>query len=983
MNNSPAGRLVVSGRAVVYAHTVLGYAAFLSALVVGIHLHYRRIVKNGVAGYPYEWWPSVSATIGDWFPERNLFQIIVAVTSGPRFLLVALCALQALNISVSRGASVFTVGVLRTLSCGGWMFVTSSDHGLAHDVGMAAYLVFTPIWMILCSTSLGGGDAVAHRRAQRLRAFAALIFYACVPFMIYYYIQHKVKRVPGAYSIYAIFEWTLVLMDVLFDHAASWDVSNFEVELSRRAGASVVDAKPSSAVGAGTVRSGGAGGGDAKIPHTEISSTESSCQKCAAVRTALSFVARIYLSFITWSAWAVLPSTIFYFSVSNMGVEGHELFIASQVIALGLLVATPLGRLLNVASFRKTWVQIALWYTVLFALPVYMSRAAPFPRLLCAAMSAGISTICSAFDAARAWENGTLVEHAVVSLLGLVALTVAKYWNHGNSPVWPYLDETNGGWQLLFFHIGVVAAVLLLWQPKVQAVNTRGAQSWGSFFVSAAALGAWLIETHTLLSDSGTMIVWGWAGYPVNGPIPVEHGAFIVAALAVSTLVALYRPGVFTRPFTFAINGAATFALLKFDGWPSFAGAVVIALTLPGMVVPLLHGAMRHSPIAVLFVTWLVYTVLEFLGVLTVAYAFLPGAHVMREHTGAMLLAQHVLIGAGILNARGVQAKVPQRLFRRVACIVTLALAGAAAFVPVFRHVPETSIAPHYPEDRVLTAGIWTVHFGFDQSMRDSSRRMADILKTLKMDMVGLLETDLHRPCFGNRDLTQYLAQELQMYVDIGPSPKKHTWGAVLLSKFPIINSTHHLLPSPHGELAPAIHAVVDIFGVHTHVIVSHNGQEEDRLDRTLQTTEVARILREAYPHPAIFLGYVVTKPHAPRPNPYKILFEDGRIHDVNPKDGDRWCQYLGFRGLERVGYARVSRYTVTDTELQTFKLRVPTEPIDPDRDVRPIHLHHNSAPNARWWYPRSLIKSGILLNETHKYAPYMYPQYFDAEPQQ
>lgn len=49
------------------------------------------------------------------------------------------------------------------------------------------------------------------------------------------------------------------------------------------------------------------------------------------------------------------------------------------------------------------------------------------------------------------------------------------------------------------------------------------------------------------------------------------------------------------------------------------------------------------------------------------------------------------------------------------------------------------------------------------------------------------------------------------MYADLGPSPKKHTWGAVLLSKFPIINSTHHLLPSPHGEIAPAIHAVLDI----------------------------------------------------------------------------------------------------------------------------------------------------------------------------
>ena len=72
--------------------------------------------------------------------------------------------------------------------------------------------------------------------------------------------------------------------------------------------------------------------------------------------------------------------------------------------------------------------------------------------------------------------------------------------------------------------------------------------------------------------------------------------------------------------------------------------------------------------------------------------------------------------------------------------------------------------------------------------------------------------------------MTQFLAEDLGMYVDYGPGPNKHTWGAALLSKFPIINSTHHLLPSPVGELAPAIHATLDVYGQYVDVIVSHNG---------------------------------------------------------------------------------------------------------------------------------------------------------------
>lgn len=45
------------------------------------------------------------------------------------------------------------------------------------------------------------------------------------------------------------------------------------------------------------------------------------------------------------------------------------------------------------------------------------------------------------------------------------------------------------------------------------------------------------------------------------------------------------------------------------------------------------------------------------------------------------------------------------------------------------------------------------------------------------------------------------------------------------IEQFPIIKSTHHLLPSPDGELAPAIHAVLDVFGTPVNVIVVHNGQ--------------------------------------------------------------------------------------------------------------------------------------------------------------
>jgi endonuclease/exonuclease/phosphatase family metal-dependent hydrolase len=103
---------------------------------------------------------------------------------------------------------------------------------------------------------------------------------------------------------------------------------------------------------------------------------------------------------------------------------------------------------------------------------------------------------------------------------------------------------------------------------------------------------------------------------------------------------------------------------------------------------------------------------------------------------------------------------------------------------------------------------------------------------------------------------TQHISHALKMpYIDLGPGPHKNTWGAAVISKFPILRSTHHLLPSPSGELAPAIYATLDVYGVEVDVVVAHNGQEEDPVDRQLQSIELGRLMEESWPKPTLFLG--------------------------------------------------------------------------------------------------------------------------------
>jgi len=58
---------------------------------------------------------------------------------------------------------------------------------------------------------------------------------------------------------------------------------------------------------------------------------------------------------------------------------------------------------------------------------------------------------------------------------------------------------------------------------------------------------------------------------------------------------------------------------------------------------------------------------------------------------------------------------------------------------------------------------------------------------------------------------------------------------------------------------------------------------------------------------------------------PYEIMVTDGRVHDINKDDTDRWCEYIFYRGLHRTAYARVSRGSVTDTELQVGQFAIPS----------------------------------------------------------
>jgi len=111
---------------------------------------------------------------------------------------------------------------------------------------------------------------------------------------------------------------------------------------------------------------------------------------------------------------------------------------------------------------------------------------------------------------------------------------------------------------------------------------------------------------------------------------------------------------------------------------------------------------------------------------------------------GRVLFAQVVLFFPFFSSATNDKPSAP--ISRTKASYVYILLALVSVFsglVTLFRF-PPSGLQPFKQGPRIIQAGIWTVHFGFDNEGHDSQRGIRNLVRDMQLDIVGLLETDLH-----------------------------------------------------------------------------------------------------------------------------------------------------------------------------------------------------------------------------------------------
>lgn len=354
-------------------------------------------------------------------------------------------------------------------------------------------------------------------------------------------------------------------------------------------------------------------------------------------------------------------------------------------------------------------------------------------------------------------------------------------------------------------------------QPTVVA---GGERNW---LLSAIPLGSLIFSLHSLLSDSSTMIAWSWTGFvdrKPRGPQPHFQGSITLIAqslgLLVATLLASRKSNILTHPVWFIYGACSSFVMYWYRDWVGYTGGLNLAVFLMSIIPQILEGAASASAGRVAktyFTAWLVTCLLDLADVWTVAYAFVPGGVFLRERTNvyvitafrttpclirtpfSVLFAQMACLALAFDWPRMKKRQIPANLSALAESFsrTLLALLCISSVLVTLYRWPSTPPRPYHPGARIVTAGVWTLHFGIDNEGRDSQRRVRDLIRfvepddlttayisisDMQLDVVGLLETDLNvsilfqcpafsvlnfrqRIVFGNRDLTRVITEEL------------------------------------------------------------------------------------------------------------------------------------------------------------------------------------------------------------------------------
>ncbi|XP_023339380.1 post-GPI attachment to proteins factor 2 [Eurytemora carolleeae] len=222
----------------------LPFFAFLFCISYSFFNHYDWVTKTHCNVWNIA--PSISASIGHFTPQKYVWKLCIALHSAPRLLLCQMYHTYMFK-NIIREKTVqqmallsCTFNVAEVFSLLLLSLVPSIEDFSLHKLSFSSFLFFS-VGYISSSyyllrtcrvTSLNSWE----RKSMIYKKRILTANFLAIGFAMYFYWRHNTYCEPGIYSVFSLFEYTVVLSNMGYHFTSFWDFYNVYISLGTEFG---------------------------------------------------------------------------------------------------------------------------------------------------------------------------------------------------------------------------------------------------------------------------------------------------------------------------------------------------------------------------------------------------------------------------------------------------------------------------------------------------------------------------------------------------------------------------------------------------------------------------------------------------------------------------------------------------------------------------------------------------------------------------
>ncbi|XP_023023985.1 post-GPI attachment to proteins factor 2 [Leptinotarsa decemlineata] len=177
----------------------------------------------------YNMLPSISAAIGNFSPQREIWQSAIAIHAVPRFYIAFeylnhhCSVLPPQDIWIAQVA--FSLNLIENIALVLLSFFTSSQSYAVHEKAFVTFIIGSEMYMIL-TCFLQGRFKKQSRISLKWKKRFLIMNMAGIVASVYFFLRHNSFCEPYIYTLFALSEYVVVLSNMAFHITAHYDFQN-------------------------------------------------------------------------------------------------------------------------------------------------------------------------------------------------------------------------------------------------------------------------------------------------------------------------------------------------------------------------------------------------------------------------------------------------------------------------------------------------------------------------------------------------------------------------------------------------------------------------------------------------------------------------------------------------------------------------------------------------------------------------------------